>query len=106
MWFLDLYRAYFVTPYFIFARDTLSYVLLLCLHAAICLSPSIVTFTMVEWSILVFFLGHFAVEVDQCYKSAPKEMSASMDQQGTKPAHQRYKSIASRILYSYLRCTL
>ena len=101
---LDLYVEYFVTPYFIFARDTLSYFFLLGLHATICLSPSAITFTMVEWTILVFFAGRFALELDQCYKSAPKGLSAATHHRGTKPAHRNVKSIASHMLYSYLRC--
>lgn len=99
----ELYLDYYVTPYFIFARDTLSYFSLLGLHVAICLSPSVNTFTMVEWAILVFFVGRFVVELDQCFKSAPKELSASMQQQATRPAHLKIKSMASRMLNSYLR---
>lgn len=101
---LELYVEYFVTPYFIFARDTLSYFFLLGLHATICLSPSAITFTMVEWTILVFFAGRFALELDQCYKSAPKDLSVVMHHPGTKPAHRSVKSIALHMLYSYLRC--
>ena len=85
---------YFTTPYFIFARDTLSYFFLLGLHVAICLSPSAIAFTIVEWAFLVFFVGRFALELDQCYKSAPKGLSVSTHHQGTKPALQRFKSIA------------
>ncbi|KAL9984536.1 hypothetical protein ACROYT_G006841 [Oculina patagonica] len=98
----ELYLDYYVTPYFIFARDTLSYFSLLGLHVAICLSPSVNTFTMVEWAILVFFVGRFVVELDQCFKSAPKELSASMQQQAARPTHLKVKSMASRMLNSYL----
>ena len=101
---LELYLDYFVTPYLIFARDTLSYFFLLGLHAAICLSPSTINFTVVEWSILVFFVGRLAVELDQCCKSAPKGLPASTHHQETKPAHQRYISVALHMLHTYLRC--
>ena len=101
---LELYLEYFVTPYFIFARDTQSYFFLLGLYATVSLSLSNITFTMVEWAIMVFFVGRLAVELDQCYKSAPKRLSASTHHRGTKPAHRSVKSIASQMLYSYLRC--
>ena len=48
---------YFTTPYFVFVRDTLSYLCLLALHFAICLSPSSIPFSSLEWIILVFFMG-------------------------------------------------
>lgn len=98
---IELYLEYFITPYFIFARDTLSYFSLLGLHAAICLSPSVITFTLVEWAILVFFVGRFVLELDQCYKSVPKRMSPSMHHQDAKPA---YRSVKSIMFHSYLRC--
>ena len=62
---LDKYLCYFTTPYFIFLRDTLSYLLLLGLHIAICLSPTTVPFSALEWAILVFFIGRFLSEVKQ-----------------------------------------
>ena len=62
---LDKYLDYFTTPYFIFLRDTLSYLLLLGLHIAICLSPATVPFSALEWVILVFFIGRFLSEVKQ-----------------------------------------
>jgi len=61
----DRYLEYFTTPYFIFFRDTLSYLFLLGLHIAICLSPSIVPFSAVEWVIAIFFVGRFLSEFKQ-----------------------------------------
>lgn len=61
----DRYLEYFTTPYFIFFRDTLSYLSLLGLHIAICLSPSVVPFSAVEWVIAVFFVGRFLSEFKQ-----------------------------------------
>ena len=61
----EKYKDYFTTPYFIFFRDTLSYLTLLGLHFAICLFPSSVAFSRLEWVILVFFLGRVVMEVDQ-----------------------------------------
>ena len=56
---------YFTTPYFIFLRDTLSAVALLGLHFAICLTPSAIAFTSVEWVVLLFFLGRIVMVADQ-----------------------------------------
>ncbi|XP_015764478.1 PREDICTED: uncharacterized protein LOC107343426 [Acropora digitifera] len=61
----DKYLDYFTTPYFIFGRDTLSYLLLLGLHVAICVTPSTVSFSMLEFSILIFFIGRFLSEFKQ-----------------------------------------
>ncbi|XP_022778107.1 G2/mitotic-specific cyclin CLB2-like [Stylophora pistillata] len=61
----EKYKDYFTTPYFIFFRDMLSYLTLVGLHFAICLSPSTVSFSRLEWAILVFFLGRIFMEVDQ-----------------------------------------
>ena len=58
----DRYLDYFTTPYFIFFRDSLSYLCLLGLHVAICLSPSVVSFSGLEWVISIFFAGRFLSE--------------------------------------------
>ena len=62
---LDRYYNYFTTPYFIFLRDAVSYLLLLGLHIIICLSPATVPFSALEWAILVFFIGRFLSEFKQ-----------------------------------------
>ena len=54
-----------MTPYFIFVRDTLSYLALLGLHWFICLAPSTIAFSGVEWAIFLFFLGRIAMEGKQ-----------------------------------------
>ncbi|KAJ7393127.1 hypothetical protein OS493_008427 [Desmophyllum pertusum] len=59
------YLKYLKTPYFIFVRDALSYLALLVLHCAICLAPSSLAFSGLEWSILVFFMGRSLVEFGQ-----------------------------------------
>ncbi|KAK3735959.1 hypothetical protein QZH41_018383 [Actinostola sp. cb2023] len=63
--FIDRYIQYFTTPYFIFLRDTLSYLVLLGLHFAMCIQPSTLHFTALEWLIMLFFLGRFIMEVSQ-----------------------------------------
>ncbi|XP_068737190.1 uncharacterized protein [Montipora capricornis] len=61
----DKYRDYFTTPYFVFIRDTLSYLVLLGLHFTICLETSSISFTWIEWAILVFFVGRVLFEHEQ-----------------------------------------
>ncbi|XP_068711730.1 short transient receptor potential channel 2-like [Montipora foliosa] len=62
---LDKYLDYFTTPYFMFARDMISYFLLLGLHIAICVSPTTVPVSFLELAILVFFVGRFVSEYNQ-----------------------------------------
>ena len=59
------YLIYLETPYFKFVRDTLSYILLVVLHYVLCLSPSTIAFSGLEWAILVFFIGRYLVERKQ-----------------------------------------
>ena len=59
------YLEYFTTPYFVFIRDTLSYLALLGLHFALCLETSTISFSSLEWAILVFFLGRILMESRQ-----------------------------------------
>ena len=61
----ETYREYFTTPYFLFIRDTLSYLALLGLHLSICLSPTSVDFSGQEWAILIFFVSRMVMEVKQ-----------------------------------------
>ena len=61
----ESYLEYFTTPYFIFVRDTLSYFTLLGLHFTLCLQPSTIQFSGLEWAILVFFMGRFLMESKQ-----------------------------------------
>ena len=83
--FTDRYLDYFTTPYFIFVRDSLSYLALLGLHFDICLSPSTVAFSRLEWVILIFFLGRIAIEVDQfmSVKKANRKVLRQRSQQGS-----------------------
>ena len=100
-YFTDLYLDYFTTPYFIFVRDTLSYFILLGLHFIICLSHSVVEFSVTEVAILVFFIGRFVVELDQCLKNLPKETSSDTENRAT--IGEKFRSIAMRMLTAYLR---
>lgn len=61
----QIYQIYLETPYFKFVRDTLSYIALLVLHYALCLAPSSIAFSGIEWTILSFFIGRYLVERQQ-----------------------------------------
>ncbi|XP_020618999.1 short transient receptor potential channel 4-like isoform X2 [Orbicella faveolata] len=63
--FAAYYLKYLKTPYFIFVRDALSYLALVVLHYAFCLTPSRLAFSGLEWSILIFFMGRSLVEYRQ-----------------------------------------
>ena len=67
------YKDIFTLPYFIFVRDTLSYLALLGLHLAICLEPSQLSFSYVEWAILVFLFGRLLMEINQIVYLAHSE---------------------------------
>lgn len=43
----------------------MSYLALLGLHFDICLSPSTLAFTKLEWVIFLFFIGRIVIEIDQ-----------------------------------------
>lgn len=61
----ETYIRYFKTPYFIFVRDTISYLALLALHLAICLEPSQLSFSGLEWTILCFVVGRLFTKIRQ-----------------------------------------
>ena len=60
-----LYLAYVKTPYYKFARDTLSYLLLAGLHFVLCLEPVTREISVLEWIIFTFFIGRYLVERKQ-----------------------------------------
>ena len=61
------YLACLETPYYKFLRDTLSYIIMLFLHYALCLSPSTIEFSGLEWTIFVFYVGRVVAELKQIY---------------------------------------
>ena len=62
-----VYLACLETPYYKFLRDTLSYIIMLFLHYALCLSPSTIEFSGLEWTIFVFYVGRVVAELKQIY---------------------------------------
>ena len=69
----EWYQAYFLTPYFVFVRDSLSYLALLAFHCVLCLSSSTLSFTAIEFAILVFFLGRVMMELKQFVGASEKK---------------------------------
>ncbi|KAK3707204.1 hypothetical protein QZH41_019566 [Actinostola sp. cb2023] len=61
----ERYKRYFQMPYFVFLRDSLSYLALLLLHCAVCVQPTGLRFSVLEWIIMVFFIGRIFMEIDQ-----------------------------------------
>ena len=57
------------SPYAKYLRDTLSYIALVALHYALCLSSSTIAFSKLEWVILVFFMGRYLVECQQIWNT-------------------------------------
>ena len=66
------YKTYFKIPYFIFVRDTISYLVLLVLHLALSVESSQLSFSSLEWAILVFFAGRLLTEMKQIIDFARK----------------------------------
>lgn len=60
-----VYLAFLESPKYKFLRDTLSYIIMLVLHYALCLSPSSIAFSGLEWAILAFYIGRYLVELKQ-----------------------------------------
>ena len=56
---------YLKVPFWKFVFDTISYITLVCLHLAICVAPSTLEVSVVEWVILVFFVGRALAESKQ-----------------------------------------
>lgn len=63
----EIYLHFLDSPYYKFVRDTMSYFVLLALHCALCLTPSTIALSGVEWAIFVFFLGRYLVEFKQIW---------------------------------------
>ena len=90
--FTERYQEYFTTPYFVFIRDTLSYLALLGLHFALCLEPSSIPFSGLEWAILVFFLGRILMESRQFLGVQEKLKSESATKKSRGPKAEEKKS--------------
>ncbi|EDO31100.1 predicted protein [Nematostella vectensis] len=67
-----VYLRYTLVPLVCFTKDLVSQFTFIALHMAVCLSPSSVQPTAVEYVILVFFLGRILAEVQQYQRSRSK----------------------------------
>ena len=90
--FAERYQEYFTTPYFVFIRDTLSYLALVGLHFALCLETSSIPFSGLEWAILVFFLGRILMESRQFLGVQEQLKSESATKKSTGPKAEEKKS--------------
>ena len=95
----EIYLMTLETPYFKFVRDTLSYIVLLLLHFALCLSPSTIPFSGLEWAILVFFIGRYLVE----HKQLSDIIQHLKQQRDSGDARAQSKCIPLKALYIYQR---
>lgn len=66
------FTTYFKIPLCVFIREMISYLVLLALHLAICVEPSKLSFSGLEWAILVFFTGRLLTEMNQIIDVARK----------------------------------
>jgi len=102
----DLKKTY-STAYFIFVRDALSYLVLLGLHFAICLEPSCLSFSRLEWTVLIFLLGRLMVEGRQIVDKARSERQRAKDTLkkniGVSSAKEDKTVLATKTLKGYLR---
>lgn len=95
------YQFHLTTPYFIFVRDTLSFLLFLGLHYALCLSPSSLAFSGLEWAILVFFIGRLLVEQGQVRCLVKKRLGEKKGINNNESGE--HSSIYVKAFISYLR---
>ena len=106
----EMYLLYLNTPYYKFVRDTLSYIVLLVLHFALCLTPSTIALSGIEWTILVFFVGRFLVECKQIWgivqrlkRRKEKKGDRDGDDGGRNDEDDGAQSSCLKILSIYLR---
>ena len=100
----EKYRTYFKIPYFIFVRDTISYLALLALHLAICLEPSQLSFSGLEWTILCFIVGRLLNEIRQI-KDILKEKRDFAEKQRENTRF-LFKAAGIGVLKKYIRCSV
>lgn len=87
---VEKYGDYFLAPYFIFVRDMLSYLALLGLHFAVCLEPSQISFSGLEWAITVFLLGRLLMELKQFFDLARSEREKEIKENMTRQSLREY----------------
>ena len=91
------FNIFFKTPFFIFVRETISYLVLLALHLAICVEPPKLSFSGLEWAILVYFAGRLLTEMNQIIDAARKPSEHRIT--GFTP----FKAKLNRLKFNYIR---
>ena len=90
-------------PYFIFVRDTISYLALLALHLAICLEPSQLSFSGLEWTILCFLVGRLLTEIRQINDILKRKRDITGQRTERVDIHFIYKAPGIELIESYIR---
>ena len=81
----------------------ISYLVLLALHLAICVEPSKLSFSGLEWAILVFFTGRLLTEINQIIDVAKKPSEHRIT--GFSPFRAKLNRLKfNYIRYGYIRC--
>ena len=109
IYYSELYLEYFTTPYFVFVRDTLSYLALLGLQFVMCITPSRIPISEMEWVIFAFFMGRILIEfrqlvqakISQKKKTTANTESSAGSKDAVRPAEE--KSFTYRKLQQYYR---
>ena len=86
-------------PYFIFVRDTISYLALLALHLAICLEPSQLSFR----TILCFLVGRLLTEIRQIKDILKQKRDITGERTERVVTHFIYKAPGVELIESYIR---
>ena len=87
------YKRNFVIPYFVFIRDMFSYLALLGLHFAICVQPSQLKFSNLEWAILVFLFGRLLIEIKQCTDTCCNRSKGGQIKLNDMSSYVRYRNL-------------
>ena len=95
------YKRNFVIPYFVFIRDMLSYLALLGLHFAICVQPSQLKFSNLEWAILVSLFGRLLIEIKQFTDTCCSRSKGGQIKLKDMSSYVRYSNLF-RYLFIYL----
>ena len=85
-------------------RDTISYLALLALHLAICLEPSQLSFSGLEWTILCFIVGRLLNEIRQI-KDILKQKRDFAEKQRENTRF-LFKAAGIGVIKKYIRCSV
>ena len=97
------YRICFMIPYFIFVRDSISYLALLALHSAICLEPSQLSLSGLEWTILCFLVGRLLTEIRQIKDILKQKRDITGERRERVDTHLIYKAPGVELIENYIR---